>query len=89
MTTNYSIVSGKLCLLALCLTIPSLAQAHVSSDHTNSVLNGLSHPLLGLDHILAMLAVGLWAAQLGGRATWLVPASFVSLMIVGGVLGMT
>ncbi len=49
---------------------------------------GVAHPLHGLDHILAMVAVGLWAAQLGGRARWLVPASFVSVMALGGALGM-
>src|SRR5262249_29766957 len=49
---------------------------------------GLAHPIHGLDHILAMVAVGLWAVQLGGRARWLVPASFVSVMALGGVLGM-
>ena len=87
--TSQSIVIRKLSLLTLCLIVPSLAHAHVSPDHTVSVLNGLGHPLLGLDHLLAMLAVGLWAAQLGGRATWLVPATFVSLMTVGGAMGMT
>jgi len=44
--------------------------------------------LSGLDHILAMVAVGLWAAQLGGRARWLVPASFVGVMALGGALAM-
>ena len=87
-TTNHSNLNSKLFLLALCMIVPSLAHAHVSPDHTNGALSGLSHPLLGLDHILAMLAVGLWAAQLGGRATWLVPATFVGLMTVGGTLGM-
>lgn len=43
---------------------------------------------MGLDHIAAMVAVGLWAAQLGGRALWIVPLAFVTLMSVGGVLGM-
>lgn len=88
-TTNHSILNAKLFLLALGIILPSLAHAHVSPDHTNGTLSGLSHPLLGLDHILAMLAVGLWAAQLGGRATWLVPATFVTLMTTGGALGMT
>jgi urease accessory protein len=55
--------------------------------HTHGFENGLSHPLTGLDHICAMVAVGLWAAQRGGRALWLVPATFVTLMVVGGVLG--
>lgn len=48
---------------------------------------GLAHPFGGLDHMLAMVGVGLWAAQLGGRALWLVPAGFVAAMVVGGALG--
>ena len=49
---------------------------------------GAAHPLTGIDHVLAMLAVGIWAAQLGGRALWLVPGAFVALMAGGGALGM-
>ena len=48
---------------------------------------GLGHPLTGLDHVLAMVAVGLWAAQSGGRALWLVPLTFVLTMAAGGALG--
>lgn len=48
---------------------------------------GLVHPFLGLDHLLAMLAVGLWAAQLGGRALWAVPSAFVLAMLAGFGLG--
>jgi urease accessory protein len=48
---------------------------------------GLSHPLGGLDHLLAMFAVGLLAAQLGGRALWLVPGAFVVMMIAGASAG--
>jgi len=44
--------------------------------------------LLGLDHVLAMVAVGLWAAQIGGRSRWALPAAFVALMTAGGALGM-
>jgi urease accessory protein len=74
--------------LLICLA-PSLAQAHPDMPgHTHGFENGLAHPLAGLDHICAMVAVGLWAAQRGGRALWLVPAAFVSLMIIGGALGM-
>jgi urease accessory protein len=51
--------------------------------HTHTLLAGTWHPLSGLDHITAMVAVGLWAAFLGGRALWLVPVSFVLAMIVG------
>ena len=49
---------------------------------------GLVHPFTGLDHLLAMVAVGLWAVQLGGRALWMLPLSFVSVMAVGGAFGM-
>ena len=68
--------------------LPVIAEAHPFHGVTNGFTGGFSHPLSGLDHILAMIAVGLWAAQLGGRSRWMVPAAFVSLMIVGGALGM-
>jgi urease accessory protein len=75
--------------LLLIFSLPSLAQAHPGPPgHTHGFANGLLHPITGLDHICAMVAVGLWAAQRGGRALWLVPATFVSVMIVGGILGM-
>jgi urease accessory protein len=75
--------------LLLIFLVPSLAQAHPGAPgHTHGFSNGLLHPLTGLDHICAMVAVGLWAAQRGGRALWLVPLTFVSIMIVGGILGM-
>jgi urease accessory protein len=75
-------------LLAAFALLPVLAQAHPGHGLTNSFASGLNHPLHGLDHILVMLAVGLWASQLGGRSRWVVPVTFVSLMTVGGVLGM-
>jgi urease accessory protein len=76
-------------LLSLIFLVPSLAQAHPGMPgHTHGFSNGLLHPLTGLDHICAMVAVGLWAAQRGGRALWLVPLTFVSIMVVGGILGM-
>ena len=75
-----------LAIVALTLA-PVLAQAHPGHD-ASGFASGLAHPMHGLDHILAMVAVGLWAAQLGGRARWLVPASFVSVMAIGGALGM-
>lgn len=61
------------------------AFAHLDPGQHGSFLAGVSHPLLGADHILAMLAVGLWAALLGGRALWLVPATFVGTMAIGFV----
>jgi urease accessory protein len=67
---------------------PGIAQAHVGVGPIHDVLHGLEHPLTGLDHLVAMLAVGICAAQLGGRSIWAVPLSFVSVMALGGVLGM-
>jgi urease accessory protein len=67
--------------------VPTLAFAHPGHDGTDLV-HGLMHPLGGIDHIVAMVAVGLLAARLGGRALWLVPASFVAAMAVAGLAGM-
>lgn len=64
------------------------AEAHTFGATGAGFVEGLTHPLGGLDHLLAMAAVGLWAAQLGGRACWLVPAAFVGAMLAGGVLAM-
>lgn len=75
-------------LVALFALTPVLAHAHHLPGQASGFTSGLSHPLLGMDHLLAMVAVGLWATQLGGRAIWMVPAAFVSLMTVGGALGM-
>lgn len=59
------------------------AFAHFNPAEHGSVAAGFSHPFSGLDHMLAMIAVGLWAALLGGRAAWLVPAAFVATMMLG------
>jgi len=74
-------------LLAALLLVPTLAHAHTGVGDTNGFAHGFEHPLLGLDHLLAMIAVGLWAAQIGGRALWAVPLTFVSVMALGGTLG--
>ena len=61
----------------------------VFHDGTDAgIFAGLLHPFLGLDHLLAMVAVGLLSAQMGGRAIWTVPATFVGVMAVGGGLGL-
>ena len=61
--------------------------AHPLHMNAAGLSSGLLHPLLGLDHILAMVAVGLWAGQLSGRALWLVPGSFLAMVVVGAALG--
>jgi urease accessory protein len=68
---------------------PRSAFAHTGVSPTHDLLHGVAHPLTGLDHVLAMFAVGLWAAQCGGRATWFVPLTFVFIMTFGAVLGMS
>lgn len=57
------------------------------SGYDSGIFAGLLHPILGLDHLLAMVTVGLLSAQLGGRAIWTVPATFVSVMALAGILG--
>jgi len=72
---------------ALIALVPALAFAHTGVGDATGFAHGFSHPFGGLDHVLTMLAVGLFAAQLGGRALWLVPLSFVAVMALGGALG--
>lgn len=64
------------------------AFAHLDPAGHGSLVAGFTHPLSGVDHILVMIAVGLWAAQTGGRALWAVPAAFVGTMVFGFVLAM-
>ena len=86
LSRNNSLVrAASLTLLAGIM--PTLAYAH--PGEAGGLAHGLAHPFSGLDHLCAMVAVGLWAAQLGGRAAWLVPLSFVAVMMQGGLLGMT
>lgn len=65
---------------------PSIAFAHPGHGE-HSLLSGFLHPFSGIDHLLAMTAVGLIAAQLGGRALWAVPTTFVAVMALGGMFG--
>jgi urease accessory protein len=81
------LAAASLALVAT-LALPTIAAAHPGHDGTPGFIHGFLHPLGGLDHILAMVAVGLFAARLGGRALWLVPASFVVTMAVAGIAGM-
>ncbi len=74
-------------VLALAAWLPPVvASAHAVDG--NGFLAGVWHPVFGLDHLLAMLSVGVLSVQIGGRAIWSVPATFVLIMLVGGWLGM-
>jgi urease accessory protein len=69
------------------LSLTAAASAHTGHGDVHGFVHGFKHPVGGLDHVLATVAVGLYAALLGGRALWLVPASFVGVMAIGGALG--
>ncbi len=67
---------------------PTLAHAHAQVGEATGFLTGFLHPLTGLDHIIAMVAVGLWGAQLGAPAIWMLPVTFPMVMAFGGFLGL-
>jgi urease accessory protein len=67
---------------------PALAWAHTEQGRAEGFLAGLRHPVSGLDHVLAMVSVGLWGAQLGPPAVWLLPVTFPVVMAFGGMLGL-
>lgn len=69
------------------LLFPTAALAHTGVGETSGFIHGFGHPISGLDHILAMVMVGVFAFQLGGRALWMVPSTFVLVMAGGGALG--
>jgi urease accessory protein len=76
---------------ALLVIFAGTASAHPghAGHEVGGIGWGLAHPFTGLDHLLATIAVGLWAVQLGGRAMWTLPLSFVGAMAIGGALGMS
>ena len=70
------------------LLTPALALAHIAQgDISGGFVSGFAHPILGLDHVVAMVAVGLWGAQLGSPAIWVLPVTFPLVMAFGGLLG--
>jgi urease accessory protein len=80
----------KFLLAALTIILtPVAAFAHTGTGGASGIAHGFMHPLGGMDHVLAMVSVGLFAYVLGGRALWLVPAAFVAMMAAGGLLGMS
>lgn len=72
----------------LALLWPTRALAHTQGSQGAGLLSGLRHPVSGLDHILAMIAVGLWGAQLGRPALWILPVTFPMVMAFGGMAGL-
>lgn len=70
------------------LVYPAVACAHVEQGQATGFLTGIEHPWSGLDHILAMIAVGLWGAQLGNPAIWILPITFPMMMAMGAMMGL-
>ncbi len=68
--------------------LPAAAHAHAQVGEASGFATGFFHPLTGLDHIIAMVAVGLWGAQLGSPAIWMLPVTFPLVMAFGGFLGL-
>lgn len=81
---NYTKILATIAFAA----VPAVAHAHTGL-HADGLSSGFSHPFGGLDHILAMVAVGFWAATLEGKARFIVPAAFVIVMALGAVLGIS
>jgi len=75
-------------LLAVLFLRVAHLEAHVQQGQAAGFLTGLRHPVSGLDHVLAMIAVGLWGAQLGAPAVWVLPVTFPMVMAFGGFLGL-
>lgn len=87
--TRHRGLSGAVALIVVaCVLLPQLAFAHIGQgDVGGGFLAGVRHPVSGLDHIVAMVAVGIWGSQLGKPAIWILPVTFPLVMAFGGALG--
>jgi urease accessory protein len=82
-----ALVPASLCFAAAALA-PAAAWAHADTSHGGGFVAGFLHPISGLDHVVAMVAVGLWGAVLGPPAIWVLPVAFPMVMAFGGMLGL-
>src|SRR5947207_13320543 len=86
---RYATTGFEFAVVVLCLCLRAEpAAAHIIQGAQGGFESGFAHPLTGPDHFLAMFAVGLWGAQMGGRPVWTLPVTFPLIMVVGGVAGM-
>lgn len=81
--------AGMALAFVFAVSLADNAIAHTGAGHAFSFASGFKHPFTGLDHMLAMVAVGLWAGLNGGRALWAWPVAFVGVMVLGGTLGIS
>jgi len=79
--------NSPLYAFALSVLVATPALAHTGAGSVSGFASGFGHPIGGLDHLLAMIAVGILASQQGGKSLWLLPVSFVAMMVIGGALG--
>lgn len=86
-TKRMRLVLLRSVLLGIALA-PAIALAHEEAGQAAGFLSGLAHPVSGMDHVLAMIAVGLWGAVLGPPAIWVLPVAFPLVMAVGGLMGL-
>ena len=78
----------SICAICVAALFPSSAFAHVEHGQAAGFITGLHHPWSGLDHVVAMIAVGLWGAQLGSPAIWVLPVTFPMVMSMGAMMGL-
>jgi urease accessory protein len=88
MRTRQQAVARRMAVLVPVLLWTQVALAHPQQGEAKGFLTGFRHPISGLDHVLAMVAVGLWGAQLGSPAIWVLPVAFPMVMAFGGMLGL-
>lgn len=87
MSTNSRIIAAAAAAATLVLLAAGPAFAHTEEGVAGGFVSGFLHPVFGIDHLVAMVAVGLWGAQLGRPAIWVLPIAFPAVMAVGGFLG--
>ncbi len=85
---RYSPLARAMALTVFAFLCAQMAFAHPQKGEAVGFLTGFRHPISGLDHVLAMVAVGLWGAQLGAPAIWVLPVAFPMVMAFGGMLGL-
>jgi urease accessory protein len=88
MTRSRATIFATLTTLTATVLAPSLAAAHAEPGAASGFAAGIAHPISGADHVLAMVSVGLWGAQLGAPAMWMLPVAFPMVMAFGGMLGL-
>lgn len=82
----YQRQAAQFTVAALAVFAAAAAHAHTGGGEAAGFVRGLSHPFAGVDHLIAMVAVGAWAARRGGRALWLLPIAFIGMMAIGAYL---